>query len=101
MVNVKVGGGDGGGGGQADAQQHNVEASRGDPPQHPIGFQLSGNSRGIRFVLVVTSPDPHCELVGGTNPDEVEVGKSPGKAKGETPTHHDTQVGEENHRDEA
>ena len=77
-----------------------MEAGRGDPPQHPIGFQLSGNLTGIRFVLAVT-PDPHCELVCGTNPDEVEVGECPGKAKGKTPTHHDTQVGEENNRDKA
>ena len=46
MVNVKVGGGDGGGRGEPDGQQHDVEAGRGDPPQHPIGFQLSANSRG-------------------------------------------------------
>ena len=51
MVNVKVGGGDGGGGGQADAQQHNVEAGRGDPPQHPIGFQLPVISRGFDLFL--------------------------------------------------
>ena len=50
------------------------------------------------FWLKVT-PDPHCELVGGTDPDEVEVGERPGKAKGEPPTHHDTQVGEKNNRD--
>ena len=41
------------------------------------------------------TPDPHCELVGGTDPDEVEVGEGPGKAKGKTPAHHDTKVGEE------
>ena len=46
MVNVKVGGGDGGGRGEPNGQQHDVEAGRGDPPQHPIGFQLSANSRG-------------------------------------------------------
>ena len=56
MVNVKVGGGDGGGGGESDAQQHDVEASRGDPPQHPIGFQLSGNSRGFNLFGTMENP---------------------------------------------
>ena len=47
MVNVKVGGGDGGGRREPNPQQHDVEASRGDPPQHAIGFQLPGNSTGV------------------------------------------------------
>ena len=52
------------------------------------------------FWLKVT-PDPHCELVGGTDPDEVEVGEGPGKAEGKTPAHHDSQIGKENDRDKS
>ena len=37
----------------------------------------------------------------GTDPYEVEVGEGPWKAKGETPTHHDAKIGEENNRDES
>ena len=42
------------------------------------------------------TPDSHGELMSGANPDEVEVSKGPGQAKGEPPAHHDAQVGEEN-----
>ena len=55
----------------------------------------------VWFVSGQITPDPHCELVCGTDPYEVEVGEGPWKAKGETPTHHDAKIGEENNRDES
>ena len=66
--------------GEDDGDGDDVEEGRGQPPHHPVRFALE---------------DPHRELVGGTDPDEVEVGEGPGKAKGKTPAHHDTKVGEE------
>ena len=39
--------------------------------------------------------------MSGANPDEVEVSKGPGQAKGEAPAHHDAQVGEENNWDQS
>ena len=66
--------------------QDDLQEGGGGPPDHPVWFTLL---------------DPHGELVGGADPYEVEVGEGPWKAKGETPTHHDAKIGEENNRDES
>ena len=43
-------------------------------------------------------PDAHGDLVGGADPDKVEVGQDPGQSEGQPPGDHDAQVGEGQHR---
>ena len=43
-------------------------------------------------------PDAHGDLVGGADPDKVEVGQYPGQPEGQTPGDHDAQVWEGQHR---
>ena len=43
-------------------------------------------------------PDAHGDLVGGADPDEVEVCEDPGQPEGQPPRDHDPQVGEGQHR---
>ena len=43
-------------------------------------------------------PDAHGDLVGGADPDKVEVGEYPGQPEGQAPGDHDAQVGESQHR---
>ena len=43
-------------------------------------------------------PDAHGDLVGGADPDKVEVCKDPGQPEGQPPGDHDAQVGERQHR---
>ena len=68
--------------GEDDGDGDDVEEGRGQPPHHPVRFALE---------------DPHRELVGGTDPDEVEVCEDPGETEGQTPGDHDAQVGESQH----
>ena len=68
--------------GEDDGDGDDVEEGGGEPPHHPVRFTL---------------PDPHRELVGWTDPYEVEVCEYPGQAEGEAPGYHDAQVGESQH----
>jgi len=55
---MEVAGGEGGVGGEDAKDEENVDTGGGDPPQHPVWLEF---------------PDPHGELVGRTDPNEVKV----------------------------
>ena len=68
--------------GEDDRDGDDVKEGGGGPPDHPVRLDL---------------PDPHGELVCGTDPDEVEVCEDPGQAEGQAPGDHDAEVGEGHH----
>ena len=85
-VVLEVEGGEGveeGGGDDHGGDQEDVDAAGHHPPDHAVRLQL---------------PDAHGELVGGADPDEVEVCQDPGEAEGEAPADHDAEVGQRQHR---
>ena len=73
-VVLEVEGGEGveeGGGDDHGGDQEDVDAAGHHPPDHAVRLQL---------------PDAHGELVGGADPDEVEVSQDPGEAECEAPS---------------